>query len=889
MKRKHDLKISNNKQPSSHQLQVNKMSLENSKRPNESSEVNGNGTLGQRKRIRTSKDGERPQKRRLSSSSDGQQLKIQHISTSASRPPIIPLAPSQRLDLLKRRQRWRQTNFYNSRNHLAGSGYSSSRSTREPSVETGTLVSINSKASQSNYVEVSTQTDSIPSLKSRTIQRAKPSQVDSKTASGVFSGEILYDSDDLNEGKNKSPVKFPDSKSSHNRAVPVSSGTLNALVNDKKKITQVEKPKQIVEEPVKQKEPVEPPVKEASVGPSAGFNFLNSKPKKIEELGDTEQESKEKEPVPSFSFGAPKDTSKDSPAANKTFSFGAKISDIKETSTPAFSFSSKVEDKEKPKPTFSFGSKPESQKAPTSTLFGSKPEASNSEETKGAAKPTFSFGNNSSEAPSLFPKDKKQDEAKPALSFGSTSTTINPAFNFAPKKVESTEKEQSKQKTPALSFGGALSSTAAPVPLFGGKKLDDNSSKPSFNFGAKATENTKEQTSSLFENKPAQSNAKPSFAFGEKPKEASEKPVFSFGTNADPKNEVSKPSFSIGAPANGFLGTEKKDDKPATEGEPENKKPAFNFAPAASSSKPTINFGSSTSVEASKPSLGSFFKPSGFNFGAPSTTETKEEPAPKKTAFSLGESSKPLFGSSSTPTTEKPAFSFSPAPPAPATQSTTSTAQENKPTFGFGNSTAAAPSKPLGFNFGQTTKPELNPKNSGPTATTNSISAFNFNAGGSTPAPASVFGQPPAAQASSTPFNFGGAAKPPFQGDAQQSTAFASGSTPFGNNSPAVNPSFATGNNVSFNFGASNGASSTPAAIFGQPQQPAFGSNQPQQPSTGFNFGGAQPPAFGGASTPFGGASSQFGSPAVGTPGTPSQQQSRVPGRKIAQMRTRRR
>lgn len=905
------------------------MSFENSKRPNESIELNGDSTFAQRKRIRRDDNENRQLKRRLSPSPNGQQNKIQHITNGASRPPIIPLMPSQRLELFKRRQKWRQTNFYNSRNYLAKSGTTSLRSSREPSAEVGSFLSNSTRNAPATYVEASTQTDTIPSLQSKNVERLK-AKPDLKSNVGIFSGEILYDSDELDEGKNKSPVKFPESKIDNNRALPVSSGTLSALLNEKKKITQTEKPKDIpVEKPIEKKTSINPEPKEASVGPSSGFNFLGSKTTRLEELEQDNDEpvSSAKpaltndKPIPSFSFEAKKEEKEaESPVANSTFAFGNKITDIKETSTPAFSFSS---NKDTSKPAFSFGGKPNVEKSESSgpSLFGSKPETSKpsgfsfgskpTEDVKEKPTPAFSFGANGGDKETVT-SSSGTEQAKPAFSFGATSGD-KPSFSFGSKPAtESETKAKEEGPKPTFSFGNTSQEKekSAPAFSFGTSKVESNEingSKPTFSFGTKTedSKDTKDKPSFNFGGK-SDDSAKPSFNFETKPSESTEKPAFSFGAKPAEKSDAAKPAFSFGASStsNTLFGAstankeETKEDQPRPfslenseepDDGPRKKRTAFNLG--SGDTKPTINFGSSTSAPAEKPANGSLFgdatKPAGFNFGASSENKSETE---KKPTFSFGQTAKPSFSfgapsttqpASSTPVTEKPSFSFGNA---------ATTTQDNKPSFGFGNNaTGSTAAKPLGFNFGADATKTTS--GFGASTETKPSTNFSFGAGGATPTPASVFGQASGAQASSTPFNFGTTTQPAFGNNTQQpntNSAFGSAANAFGNNTPAAKPSFASGSSVNFNFANNNG---NPAAVFGgQQQSTPFGA--PQAPSTGFGFGAAQPPAFGGATnTPFGGAApgaTPFGSPAPGTP-TQVAPQSRVPGRRIAQMRQRRR
>lgn len=255
-------------------------------------------------------------------------------------------------------------------------------------------------------------------------------------------------------------------------------------------------------------------------------------------------------------------------------------------------------------------------------------------------------------AESLFSFSKKEEKKddKPAFSFGSGSL----GFSFG-------KTEEKKDAKPAFSFGAKPEET----------KTEEKSDKPAFTFGAKP------QDSAIGD--------KPAFSFGAKSEDKSDKPAFSFGAKSDDKSDkpTEKPSFSFGA---------KSDDKPAFSfsSKPDDK-PAFSFG-AKPADKPAFSFSSKSEEKTDKPA---------FSFSASKPEEKSDKPA-----FSFG-TSKPEDK------TDKPAFSFS-------------NASADKPAFSFGAKADDKPADKPAFSFGTKPEDKETPSSDKPAFSFSDKPAFSF-------------------------------------------------------------------------------------------------------------------------------------------------------------------
>jgi hypothetical protein len=721
-----------------------------------------------------------------------------------------------------------------------------------------------------------------------------------RKVAGVFSGQLTYEPQEVHEHK----IKFLEDKKSD----PI-------LCSDK--VIQSDN---------------------LSTGPSAGFNFLEKVEKKIEEIEDFSSNAK----PPGLSFGLDEKLTSGNKVDQPVLSFSAKENEAKSS----FSLSNKItqskipaslslngeKNPEENKPLMSLGSTKEEKKDITTPAFnfGSK------QEQKTAEVPALNFGaprttGTSSVPPSGFAVEKKDDI--PAFNLVSTTkkNDENTPFKFGSLTDDKTNKK------PPFSFGAATGpsqDTSSATSLSGEKKDADSSlfgnkeSVSSFNVGSTS--------------KPEEKKAVPSFNFDSKPDEyKTGAPSFSFGTKLE-ENKENKPStFSFGSrpekPTSQFLFGSKPEEKNATSsftfgstaekkepsGESKAPKPFVFGAPSEKKeSTPTFAFGSTTEKKESAASLG---------FG--STTEKKET-----TPFSFGstaekkETSPFSFGTTTEKKQTTPTFSFG-------------SAVEKKDAvsvFGAG-STNDDKKEPTPFLFGSQAqnKKEPSPFSTGSAPSKEAASSSQFNFGGNT----SAFGSKPAnkrsafdasnddsAVQSSTPIFSKTSAQPAATtmgfGAPATSSAFNFGAatskpTPFGQHD-AAKP--ATANPVSFDFGK-NSQTQNPTSVFGeQPQNPSsvFGqqTNAPPASGSAFQFGsnatvpgfgsGSNTPAFGGTPQPqvpqfnnqsnvnfnFSGPadpSSVFGgvnagnSFATSTPAMTSTPTPRVAGRKIAQMRQRRR
>ncbi|CCH45930.1 E3 SUMO-protein ligase [Wickerhamomyces ciferrii] len=188
----------------------------------------------------------------------------------------------------------------------------------------------------------------------------------------------------------------------------------------------------------------------------------------------------------------------------------------------------------------------------------------------------------------------------PSFTFSASSTKFDNPFKLPPPDKKEDKKEETKEETKP---------TPAPVSNFSW-----NPEKP-IKFGS--SNDTKDE-------KDKEAPSKPTFSFGnnssatqpfkfsapsstEKQDESTNKPTFSFNTtpstSSTESKDVSKPTFNFGGSTTSTTTTENKD-----------------------ASKPTFNFGGSTTSSTTKPS---------FNFGANSTSTPP--------SFNFNDSSKPAF------------------------------------------------------------------------------------------------------------------------------------------------------------------------------------------------------------------------------------------------------
>lgn len=759
------------------------------------------------------------------------------------RPPMIQLNALQRLELLKkRREKWRVSTLYSLKNfHSRGTQRSHPTS---------------SSTSLTKYVEQSTQTDVVPSLSSKTevSKSNSKNEAERKLKQGVFSGLLFYDPAEVDEGLNKSPVKFSTKAKKNEYIEGASNNQLGSLLKDGAKLIQSEVPKSLLSKPALTKENNEKPQfelpkiskslesesipKPSFGGPSAGFNFLkaNTETTKINDSNDDDESRSRKKRTNGGLF------------------------DSAITSTPTIS-SITSNDK---------GS---------SLSFGDKKGESSSDKKL----PSFNFGSTNTEK-----KEEKQEPVKSGSLFGSTTSTITEKKDTANFSLDTKTSESSK---PSFSFGASVPKTNSEPskPLFALESSKSTESKPvAPSFGAFAPAEKKD---------PA-----PTFAFGssittDKPAASS----FTFGSTAKKDDAPTKIEEIIEPSKLNTFTAEKKDDTP---------RPLF----GTDSSKPIIEFGAKTDSTEPKPA---------FSFGtnssiAPAFGTTKSTAPVFSTSKDISnpeEPAKPLFGSSSTnlfgakPTEEKKETSVfgsttssSKDKPAPAFSFGASSAginTDSKPAFSFGSSAAPATASKPSFSFGQAKLPELSTPtlektstfppastsaspapfalNTNNTTQSDTKSVFNFGASATSQKPSDVFGASQPQQSTTSAFGF--TSTPASSGSSTTSlSAFGQPAQPaatgfsFGSNNAA--PAFGSNNNTTAPIFGSQSSSLTP--VFGGPVSTGTPSS--------FNFGGAptsadpssiftQAPAFGGAAAP----------------GTPTQGTVRTQGRKIAQMRARRR
>ncbi|ODV73002.1 uncharacterized protein CYBJADRAFT_162887 [Cyberlindnera jadinii NRRL Y-1542] len=391
---------------------------------------------------------------------DVEELHSKRLKESCElRPPVLPINPLQRLDLFKKRQRWRRSQLYSAR-----------RSSTMVKRKQG------STASSSDMKDVCVQTDFVPELKSHTLTIDKSVAVKDaeRKLAGVYSGLLTYEPQEIHEPK----VKFIEDK----KTAPI------LLQADK--VLQVDK---------------------IASGPSAGFNFLDKVDQKIEEVRQHE-DGGSAQVVKSINFGSeakkPSLFGKEEAVKEPTLSFKAldnktetasssKPVSINETSKPSFNFgvskdsTSKPEqpslfskEKESSVPSFNFGG---SKSAETPSFnFGAKtlassavPSGTTSTEKKSEAAAGFSSGVSKPEEKkdatlfgSVKPDGQKEASTFSAFNFAGASSTSNTAsaFNFGGSQPQNPASVfgQSNNNNSAFQFGGATANSSAPGSAFGG-------------------------------------------------------------------------------------------------------------------------------------------------------------------------------------------------------------------------------------------------------------------------------------------------------------------------------------------------------------------------------------------------------------------------------------
>ncbi|GMM57163.1 nucleoporin [Maudiozyma humilis] len=326
----------------------------------------------------------------------------------------------------------------------------------------------------------------------------------------------------------------------------------------------------------------------------------------------------------------------------------------------------------------------------------------------------FKFNGKKAQVDAEAPVTPSTETPKPALS-----------FNFGAAKPAAEPAEKKEEPAPAP----APAAAAKPVFSFGTGSAPAPAAKPSFVFGATATETPAPA---------AAATEKPSFIFGAKPTEAP-KSAFSFGAAAaapkEEEKETKKPSFVFGAPAQdkeaaapvsafGFGAKTVDDDatkdketaKPAAfgiNGNNDAAKSAFSFGGKTNATEPaapSFAFGAKPSDAAAVSTTPSTEKPS-FTFGvnkdkdAPnpfgmSSTNTTSNEEVKKPSFTFGAPVTSAADKDEAKKDDKPKFSFGLKPASNDEEKETSSAEkkDDKPSFSFGASTtSAAPS----FSFGK--------------------------------------------------------------------------------------------------------------------------------------------------------------------------------------------
>jgi len=463
------------------------------------------------------------------------------------------------------------------------------------------------------------------------------------------------------------------------------------------------------------------------------------------------------------------------------------------------------------------------------------------------------------------PVETEAVKEKPSFSFTSPSTNEEKVADPKPLTT-SKEGEQKAPTLPTLNFGGPKITETKTVPSFDfGKKSEDKSDKslPKISFATPKSANDNKQEPS-----------KPLLSFGApKEKTSTDLPKFGgFVAKTEDKKEVTEPKtsgFSFGASATKTTETSSGSKapgitfgKPAESSNAENKTsaPTFSFGKPAEAAKtetkevtgdkpkslfsfgnkPTSTIENKTESSGDKPkSLFSFGnKPtetstaenktessgdkasSLFGFGKQEADNKTEPSVAKTTGFSFGKPAETLKTDNKSATGFMFGQKSTPSTTQAAAQPTFGLSTEKKSLFGNNESApATSTTNSSGFSFGGQAKAEQPKK-------TEAIGGFNFGGAGSTEPAKSTFslGSKPAAAPAT---GFGGS-----------SSGFSFGSKPAEASKPAFGGFGANKAGEGFGSGSAKPAvtSSTPS-IFGGSTNSTFGAAKPAESKS--IFGGA--------------------------------------------------
>lgn len=802
------------------------------------------------------------------------------------RPPFINLDPRERYHLLQLKRSIEASESLQSRIK-----YMVDPNETKSAIIPGNMVETSTQTHDGDYLDKTlnfVKYRKVSHTKKRLLQTTRP-----KNARGFFSGEFLYDVEDIADedtknkldgylglvgkpsfsksdatGKLKTTMKTsPDEDTLLNKLNKFSSnggksvddryGLNNVLINGEKPDMTLDSDfvdlKERISNIIKLNDHKNDKKVESKdhIPPSSGFKFEINK-NEIESILEKRKDAEK----PSLLPGSNKTTS-DGASSKPMFSFGNKASILSNEQNSSDRDTSETSGKRK----LLIGENDtaaETQK--TGRSFNASAPSAGSE-----PKLSFSFGGNAN-------KVMLKTEAKLPL-FGSEKATEKPLFTFAKEKKDETQTDlfDSKKrahveeaKTLQGSSLGDSKKQTSPLFSFGSSGKEMDPSKPSFSFGQKTKEG--KTSSSLIEQQPKEAE-KPSFSFGEGPKEA-KKPSLSFAakhTEADkpaltfgekPKG-VEKPTFSFGGST---INPEKSSfsfGKPAEKETTANTSALFGSSDNKKSTpEPSVTFGATGATNASTPAFqfGEGEKPP-FSFGLkkeerPASSEDKSD----KPAFNFGEKKddKPLFSFGSgnkenSPTTEK---AETPQPVFGTKESTPafkfSAEQKDVPSFNFGSTSKpfdTGASKPA-FSFGTVTPSEK------PTAP-----LF----GGERPSTPS-FG---AVKATTPSFSTATTAAPSFGTEKPTTPAFGGPASVFGEKKEAPKFDFSSASKAPFSFGNTEKPKmDTHATVFGtttpsgEKTGPSFGTTTPafgkQDPSLVFGKPADPAQVFGGhTNTPF--------------------------------------
>ncbi|KAG0671238.1 hypothetical protein C6P45_001002 [Maudiozyma exigua] len=388
--------------------------------------------------------------------------------------------------------------------------------------------------------------------------------------------------------------------------------------------------------------------------------------------------------------------------------------------------------------------------------------------TKGTNKPVFSFGQNVTATEKITPttstfsfgtdKDKNDEKSavtKPSFTFGTTTAAKDtdvakkPSFSFGVPKSAEQEKKSETKAVPSFTFGSnkettASTTTEAPKSLFTAATSKENSTAPSFSFGAKPAAPIPA----------AETVPKPAFSFGAPSTAPVPAPAPAVGAETA---KPAVPSFSFSKPPASTQPADTTARKPAV--------PSFSFGAAkpSSAATPIVSEPKSTPLfGASNPSTVPLTTPS-FSFGTKTEVNTSGTPsAPSTSGFSftrapapasggtnptnpvMGTSPQPSFGNQphgSIAPSSSAGFNFN-QPPANKTSTT--------PGFNFGSNNnqsntggsvfqSGGMGGNTGFNFGGQNQNQMNNSNPPVQSSFHPSSTANFNFGSAGSDPASVF------------------------------------------------------------------------------------------------------------------------------------------------------